>query len=555
MLKSMETTAYDYETKRIEHLGIVAGICREIDLVNIIDESLPTPSNRKLSCGEATLAMVLNGLGFTGRALYLMPEYMENKPVDILIREDLVASDFNDDTLGRALDELFQAGVTELFAQVAEEAVRVFNIEVDFAHTDTSSFSLSGQYESEVAQEAEAKRGAIKITHGYSKDHRPDLKQVVVTLITSQQGAIPLWLEALDGNSSDKRSFPVTVNTYCRYLAEDEEMPWFVLDSAAYTADNIANWDSRIHWVTRVPETITEAKQALRLVATTEMTPVAGGYSIHPVGSSYGGVTQRWLVVHSTQAQVREEKQLDRKIEREADQANQTLKKLGQTDFACEKDAQQAVAKIGKRLKWHTVEAIYQPIKKYSRPGRPAKGDEPLIIGWRVEADCQVDEAVIAEEKKWLGRFILATNDLDTDRLPDESILNSYKKQATTVERGFRFLKDPLFFADSLFLKSPARIMAMIMIMGLCLLVYALAERQVRQQLKALDQTIPDQKGKPTQTPTMRRIAQMFEGVDVLIVRQEGRIVEQRILNLTPVRVQIICLFSRAVQNCYLTDP
>ena len=162
---------------------------------------------------------------------------------------------------------------------------------------------------------------------------------------------------------------------------------------------------------------------------------------------------------------------------------------------------------------------------------------------------------MIAEEKKWLGRFILATNDLDTNRLSDESLLNSYKEQGTTVERGFRFLKDPLFFADSLFLKSPARIMAMIMIMGLCLLVYALAERQVRQQLKALDQTIPDQKGKPTQTPTMRRIAQMFEGVDILIIWQGEQVVDRRVLNLTPVRLQIICLFSFAVQNCYFLDP
>ncbi|MCP4362231.1 MAG: DUF4277 domain-containing protein, partial [Chloroflexi bacterium] len=147
-----DTQAYEYEIKRIDHLGIVAGICREIDLVNIIDHSLPTPSTRNVSCGEATLAMILNGLGFTGRTLYLMPEYMENKPVDLLIREDLVASDFNDDALGRALDELFQAGVTELFARIAEKAVQVNDIEVEFAHTDTSSFSLSGEYESEVAQ-------------------------------------------------------------------------------------------------------------------------------------------------------------------------------------------------------------------------------------------------------------------------------------------------------------------------------------------------------------------------------------------------------------------
>jgi transposase len=158
---------------------------------------LPTPSERKVSCGQATLAMILNGLGFTGRALYLMPEYMENKPVGLLISEELVARDFNDDTLGRSLDELFQAGITELFAQVAQDAVATYQLDVAFAHTDTSSFSLSGQYESEVAKEAEAVRGAVKITHGYSKDHRPDLKQVVVTLITSQKGRIPLWLEAL----------------------------------------------------------------------------------------------------------------------------------------------------------------------------------------------------------------------------------------------------------------------------------------------------------------------------------------------------------------------
>ncbi len=99
----MDTTAVEYDTKRLDHLGIVAGICHEIGLVKTIDEMLPTPSGRKVSCGQATLAMALNGLGFTGRALYLMPEYMENKPVDLLIDEELAASDFNDDTLGRAL--------------------------------------------------------------------------------------------------------------------------------------------------------------------------------------------------------------------------------------------------------------------------------------------------------------------------------------------------------------------------------------------------------------------------------------------------------------------
>ena len=138
--------------------------------------------------------------------------------------------------------------------------------------------------------------------------------------------------------------------------------------------------------------------------------------------------------------------------------------------------------------------------------------------------------------------------------MSDEKILKTYKAQGVTVERGFRFRKDPLFFADSLFLKSPARIMAMIMVMGLCLLVYALAEWRVRQQLQEQDQTIPDQKGQPTQTPTMRRVAQIFEGVDLLIIRQGSQVIERQVLKLTPLRLQLIRLFGPVIQNCYLVD-
>ena len=111
-----------------------------------------------------------------------------------------------------------------------------------------------------------------------------------------------------------------------------------------------------------------------------------------------------------------------------------------------------------------------------------------------------------------------------------------------------------MFFVDSLFLKSPVRIMAMIMIMGIALLVYALAKRQLRLQLEACHETIPNQKGKTTQTPTMRRVAQMFEGVDLLLIWLDNRLIDRKILNLSPVRLKIIRLFGPPVENCYLVD-
>ena len=176
------------------------------------------------------------------------------------------------------------------------------------------------------------------------------------------------------------------------------------------------------------------------------------------------------------------------------------------------------------------------------------------IVGWKVTGQLGVKEETVEEKRKRLGRFIVATNVLDGEKLPHTKLLNVYKEQGSAVERGFRFLRDPLFFADSLFLKSPVRIMAMIMIMGLALLVYSLAERQIRRQLAAQNETIPDQKGKPTQTPTMRRVAQIFEGVDLLITRQDNQVVARQILNMTAIHRKIVSLLGPEVEYCYLVD-
>jgi transposase len=390
----------------------------------MIDGLLPTPSERKVSCGQATQAMVLNALGLTGRALYLMPEYMKNKPIDLLIGEGLKAEDFNDDTLGRALDELFQAGITEMFARIAGKAVVIFEVVYEYVHVDTSSFMLQGDYESDIVREAVERRGAVKITHGYSKEKRPDLKQIIVSLITTQQSAIPLWLEALDGNSSDKKTFPVTVAAYCQQLKEGDTT-LFVMDSASYSEENLTRWGDA-KWLTRVPETSVEAKKAIKIIATKDMKKIDDNYRIHAIDSEYGQVTQRWLLVHSTKLEAKERKQLDKKIAKAGETAVKKLRELKQTIFECAKDAEKAVRALNKKLKWHMVQAQYQSIKKYAQRGRPAKGVAPVSVGWKIQGRIIRRKEHIAETQKWLGRFLLATNELDTERLPNEAMLNVY---------------------------------------------------------------------------------------------------------------------------------
>ena len=98
---------------------------------------------------------------------------------------------------------------------------------------------------------------------------------------------------------------------------------------------------------------------------------------------------------------------------------------------------------------------------------------------------------------------------------------------------------------------EPERLMALLMVMGLALLIFALGERQLRLALKQNHETIPDQKGKPTQTPTLRWVFQVFEGLDVLSIWMDGRLITRKILNLRPVHQQIIHLLGPQVQKCY----
>ena len=544
---------YEYETKRIDHLGIVAGICKRINLIEMIDGQLPSPVERKVSCGEATQAMVLNALGLSGRALYLMPEYMKNKPVELLIREGLKAEDFNDDTLGRALDELQQAGVTGMFASIAGAAVKEYKIERAYAHVDSSSITLGGKYDSEYAERIRKTFETAKVTQGYSKDKRPELKQIVVNLITSQASALPLWLEVLDGNSSDKTTFQKTVEAYCKQLEEGEEEPWFIMDSAGYSVENLQAW-GKTQWIMRVPETSTLAKETIKAVATQGMRVVDDNYRIYPLCTWYADIKQRWLLVYSKKAYKQEEKQFRHRIAKKQNLHEKQWRKLCREQFDSTEAATAALQTFSEQLAWWQVSAQVNPVKKYKRPGRPRKGDEGEIVGWRIQGQIAVDEEAVVNHTQWLGRFILASNILDEDILSDKLLLARYKEQASSVERGFRFLKDPMFFADSLFLQSPARIMAMTMIMGLALLVYSLAERELRLALREHDLTIPHQTGRPTQNVTMRRVAQLFEGVDLLLIKSGQRVIQRLILNLSPLRLKILKLFHPFVHNCYLLD-
>jgi len=536
----------DYSSKNLDHLGIVAMVCREIGLADEIDRIVGVDPRQKVTCGEAVVAMVLNALGFVDRPLYLFPEFMATKPVEILIREGLKAEWFNDDVLGRTLDKLYRAGPEGIFMQIAANGYRGYSGR--FFHNDTTTMSLQGEYKHE---EGDLDAVPIEITHGFSKDHRPDLKQFVISLVMSDD--LPVFIQALSGNASDKNHFREIVKEYGASLREKwgEDKIW-VWDSAFYSEKNLRKISESYKWITRVPETLSEAKEVLENADTEKMRSTAlGGYRLFSIEVEYGGVKQRWVVVFSEKAFARETKTLEKKIKKEKEQVEKEVWHLSNQEFYSEKDGLKDAQKKEKRWKYHKISAIAveeRKKKKSEGRGRPGK-DTPTRTVYRIKAGFVEDKSAIEKETLRKGKFIVATNELNSEKLSDEEALKAYKEQQH-AERGFRFLKDPMFFAQSMFLENEGRIVAMVMVMGLALMVYSLAEHKLREALEKENETIPDQRKKQTKKPTMRRVFQVFEGITVLY--RGSKMVA--VLNLRPIHGKILALLGREYERIYCTS-
>jgi transposase len=192
-----------------------------------------------------------------------------------------------------------------------------------------------------------------------------------------------------------------------------------------------------------------------------------------------------------------------RQVRREQQAWEKRLWHLQARRFACQADAQAALEQSLKDLPaWFEAQRSCLPHEHFERKGRPAKDAAPTQR-WQCQAILTLNQERLAEESRRRACFIVGTNVLEPAHLADEELISTYKQQGS-VERGFRFLKDPLFLASSVFVKKSERIVALGFIMVLCLLVYRFAEYRLRARLAETGQTLPNQVNKPTATPTMR---------------------------------------------------
>lgn len=555
----------ELRTLNMDHHGLVASVCKDLKIAEKIDQRIGVDDQRIVTPGQSVVAMILNGLGFTNRRLYLTHQFFKTKPIDRLLGAPIQAEDLTDHTLGHTLDEIWQYGATRLFGEVAFETALEHDLLGRLNHLDTTSLSVCGEYASEEAPVCAEKKGSasddeqdmpqvIKLTHGHSKDCRPDLKQAVLSLVVNGPAGLPLWMEGLDGNSSDKTSFHETIKKVEAFQAQidtGKQFRW-VADSALYVKDKLLK-DNGWIWLTRVPETISQARDLVELPDEQITWQVLeNGYKLAELGSRYGGISQRWLLVFSSQAFERERKTLEKLLSTQEERLTKALWHLGCELFCCEQDAQSALKKIAKAHPLHDLHAQFVPEMKYAKRGKPKQGEEKIQAGYKLQCGFERNTAQIAKQLNRKGRFILATNDLNEVECPGPALLEDYKAQQT-VEGGFRFLKDPWFMVDSIFLKSPKRIEALMMVMTLCLLVYNVAQYKLRKALQDQKDTLPNQLNKQVKNPTLRWIFQMMEGISIVRFYENniGQPFREVIANLDAIRQKIIRLFGSTACQMY----
>ncbi len=439
------------EIKNINHLGIVAGIIDELEIVDIINEELGIDEQEIVNSGETVKAIILNGLGFVSQPLYLFPKFFEDKATEHILGKGILPKHLNESKIGRVMDKLYNYGLSELFLLIALSGAKKYNINLDFSHLDSSSFSVHGQYNQVVSSDLESQKKEseiepipISITHGYSRDHRPDLKQFVLDLIVTGDGNIPVFIEAASGNQSDKKAFGQIAKNYKKQLKLETTI---VGDSALYSKDNLELL-REIQWLTRVPLSIKEAKNlVLELSASEFSQSEIPGYSLVEKTSNYGGISQRWLVVESEVRAKSDLASLSKKILKEKEILEKKVAKLFKKKFENPTEAELTLRQITSKLKYHLIaeiEILENQVKTQKNT-------------YQITGKIEQNSSAIEFYTNRAGRFIIATNRLDHESFSSDEMLRKYKEQQN-VERGFAFLKDPLFFADSIFLKSPKRI-------------------------------------------------------------------------------------------------
>ena len=227
----------------------------------------------------------------------------------------------------------------------------------------------------------------MHLTQGDSRDHRPDLHQVMLELIVEHQAGIPVLMKPLSGNSRDAHEFGQAIRDHIEPLQSTDGTTYWVADSARYSEDNLRTLqDTHAKWIARVPATLKAAQTALAQAHPDTMAPFKTGSRYPALTSTYGDVAQRWRLIYSEPRRRQAQRTVSQRWLKQSEKEVQAFQKLCRRELAGEADARQALPTFEHGLHdtlWQDVSLRSTP--RYDKPGRPKRGDTPKDLIYHIE--------------------------------------------------------------------------------------------------------------------------------------------------------------------------
>ncbi len=556
---------------KLDHLPVIAQAFRRLKIAELVDERVPRHARSLVSAGECVEALIATIL-LGSHTLYRVDQVLAPYDLETAFGWTFEPARFHDERLAKALDALHASGLGAINAAAAVRAISEYQLDLSVVHFDTTSLSVHGAYATSIAPADPEDPSAVPhLTHGHSKDHRPDLKQVMFGLTVTSDGAVPLTGRATSGNRADSLEARFEVARLAKVLPDPRSIT-LVGDSKFFAGETLLLARRfAFDFVTLMPRSVglwadvfsafKEARARGPLPVLKEEVSDRRDGGVHRWrGTSFDRVYEfkdergvvtpiplRLIVVESTQLAALKRKTLERARRRERLAIERAIKKLRKRSFRCAPDAEEARARLAEALapRFHKLQPMvtleFRKTKR-ARPGRPRNDEAPLPEKqfWHPWFEVTQDDDAFAEILLSESCFVLATSLAreGPNAKTDVFVFDAYQEQ-WSVEGALHWLKGPLELAP-IFLKTPRRVAALGLVYVLALMVYALIQRDARRRLAAASARIPGNLGW-TATPTTEVVFRLFEGVSTTrSPRRSGVSVE----NLTTEQVRALELLG-----------
>ncbi len=547
-------------SQRLGPLPIINHFFERLGLGALLGRFVPTADRRTRLPYAQGLGVLVRSILVEREPIYRQAETVSTYAPESFGLDGALADHVGDDAIGRALDQLFDADRGTLLTEVVVAASERFAVVLDELHNDTTTIRLTGQYRAARGRSIRGKRAPF-ITYGHSKDHRPDLKQLLFVLTTARDGGVPVQFRCEAGNQSDARTHEETWEALRRAAGRPDFL--YVADSKLCGGEAMDYIDRRHgRFVTVLPRTRLEDREFRQWIQAHE--PDWEGVRDRPHPRRRRGPRDRWsvwraslpsqegwpvvwlsstlLALHHGQRRRERLSAAQQELQALAEQlAAHRSRRRSRSDLHKHIDAIVQKYHVERYLAvdLHRTEDHLFRQERRGRPGPKTRYRRVTQAGWRLS--WKVDEDKIAYDRKSDGMYPLLTNDRT---LSPRQVFEAHKHQPT-IEKRFSQLKS-VFEIAPVFLKNEGRIEALFFVYFLALLVQSLIERELRRamrqaQLKELP-LYPEER--TCRSPTAEQIFRLFSLTQRSILLRDGA--ESHVFEpeLTDLQTQVLTLLG-----------